>query len=96
MHEFCISLGVTEPQKPIANISSQQRRFFNVSTEHYPNPPITPAIAAYLMTRVMAPLEFLPDSLHVDYPKLQHFFLPFSGVERKQLLARMPKTYRIV
>lgn len=44
----------------------------------------------------MAPLEFLPDSLHVDYPKLQHFFLPFSAVERKQLLARMPKTHRIL
>lgn len=96
MLQFCLDLGVTESQKPIPNMITNHRKFFNFSTEHYPNPPITPAVTAYLMARIMAPIEFLPDSLHVDYAKFQHFLLPFNSMARQQLLSRIPKTHRFL
>lgn len=67
MYRFLLMIGTTAPvQKPSGTSS---KTYFNLKTGPYPEPPITPDATGYFMSRIMAPVEQLPESMHVDYSK---------------------------
>jgi hypothetical protein len=92
-YKFLLMIGTTAPiQKPDGY--SGYKHFMNQL--QFPNPPVTPNTCGYLISRMMFPVEMHPDDCFLSYERFEHFLLPFSHEDRKQLLSRLPKDHLMI